>query len=202
MVDVRKAQARAERRRPAERAILIAAYLEETHHSCITIICDADGARISPIASGGSELDGKVDTRARLWSRRAEDAKLVAAAAKAPLRRLKSSENADSPAAPAAKESSLLSRTCDAVLAAAHRLNVVLQSDDEITEEASRVVACIDAEIEAARRSGGLKEVNIDYHNLRCKAKERGEPAMRYDDWMLKYRENLVRKAARALRDI
>ena len=88
----------------------------------------------------------------------------------------------------------MLSRACDAVLAAARRLNVVLQSDDEITEEASRVVASIDAKIEAARQSGELKPVNKKYKNYRREAKERGEPAMRYDEWMLKYRENLVRR--------
>jgi hypothetical protein len=201
MVDARKAQARAEQRRAAERAILVAAYLEEMRHSCITIICDADGAHISPIASSDSDLGGKADRRARLWCRRAEDAKLVAAAAKAPLRRLKSSENAGSPTAPPVEESSLLSRACDAVLAAACRRNVVLQSDDEITEEASRVVASIDAEIETARRNGELKPINEAYKKYRREAKERGEPAMRYDDWMLKFREDLVRKAAREVRD-
>jgi hypothetical protein len=201
MIDVRKAQARAERRRAAERAILIAAYLEEMHHSCITIICDADGARISPIASGGSELDGKVDTRADLWCRRVEDAKRVALEAKASLRRLKSSENAGSPVSSTAENSSFLPRACDAVLTAARRINVVLQSYDEITEEASRIIARIDAEIEMLRQSGGLKPVNEAYKNYRCEANEGGEPPMRYDDWMLKYRENLVRKTARVLRD-
>ena len=74
-------------------------------------------------------------------------------------------------------------------MAAARRCNVVLQTDDEIAEEASRVVASIDAKIETARQNGELKPINEKYKEYRREAKERGEPAMRYDDWMLKFRE-------------
>jgi hypothetical protein len=202
MVDGRKAQARAARRQSAERAVFIAAYREGLGLSCITIICDADGARISAIVSGSTEPDGKVDTCARLWCRRAADAKRVASAATGRLRRLKSGANPRSLTAPTNEDPNLLLLACDAVLAAARKLNIVLQSDDEMTEEALRVIALVDAEIDALKRSGGLKSVNDEYHDFRLKAKERGEPAMRYDDWMLKYRENLVRRTACALRDI
>lgn len=199
MVDARKAQARAARRQSAERARLIAAYREGLGLSCITIICDAGGARISVIASGDREPDAKGDTQACLWCRRAEeDARRVAAAAKAQLRRHQLSEHARSSAELAAKDSGLLSQACDAVLAAAWRLNVVLQSDDEISKEALIVIAHVDAEIEKLRQSGGLKPVNKAYQEHRLA----GEGTMRWDDWKLKYRADLVRKAARALRDI
>lgn len=199
MVDVRKAQARAARRQSAERAVLVAAYREGLVLSCITIICDEAGARISAIASGNGEFNAGRDKQARLWCRRAADANRVASAAKARLRRLQSGENMRSPATPAVEDSGLLSRACQTVLAAARRLNVALQSDDEIVEEVLLVVARIDAEIETLRKSGGMKSVNKSYQEYR---RAEGKSAMRYDDWMLKYRENLVRQAASALRDI
>ena len=201
MVDVRKAQARAARRRAAERAVLIAAYREEMRRCCITIICDADGARVRIVASGNDELDAEVGTQARLWCRRPAEAERVATAARAPLRRLKFGEDARSPAALAAGDSSLLSRACGLVSAAAQRCNVVLRADAEFTQEVSRAVASIDAEVEKARQNGELKALNEAYKKYRREAKARGEPAMRYDEWMLKFREDLVRKAAREVRD-
>jgi hypothetical protein len=202
MVDIKKAQARAARRQSAERAVLIAAYREGLGLSCITIICDAEGARISATASDSSELDAERDTQTRLWCRRGEDGKRVAAAATARLRRLKSGENARSPTVPIDKDSSLLLQARDAVLAAAQRLNVALQSDDEIAKEALLVIAHVDAGIQKLRQSGGLKPVNKAYQEYRLERKACGAPAKCYDDWMLEYRANLVRQAAQTLRDI
>jgi hypothetical protein len=200
MADPQKAKTRAAyaaRRQAAERPVLIAAYREGRALSCITIVRDASGLRISTIASGT-----EVGTQTRLWCRRAEDAKRVASAATGWLRRHKSNEKAQSSASPIAAEPDLLWQVRDAALAAACRHDIVLQTDDDVAEEALRVVALIDANIDTLRLSGGFRPVTGGYSIHRSEAEERGERPMRYVDWMLKYRANLVRETAYALRDI
>jgi hypothetical protein len=205
MVDPKKTKARAAhaaRRQAVERPVLIAAYREGLAPSCIRIVRDAGGARVSAIAPGNGELDGEVDTQLRLWCRRVADADYVAKAAMARLRRLKSHEKGCSPNAPAAGDSDSLSQARDAVLAAAHKLGIALQFDEEIADEAMGLVALADAEIEVLRRSGKFRSVTRDYAEYRRQAKARGERPMRYVDWMLKYRADFVREAARELRGI
>jgi hypothetical protein len=181
---------------------LIAAYREGLGLSCITIIRDAQGLRVSAIAPGDSELDPKSDVRARWWCRRAADAKRIATAATARLRRRRPGEGAHSAAELACEHSDLLSQTCGALLAAARRHNVVLQSDDEMAKEALRFAAHVEAKVKGLQKSGGLRSVNRAYRDYRLEANARGERAMPYNDWMQKYLEDLVREAARALRDI
>jgi hypothetical protein len=102
----------------------------------------------------------------------------------------------------AAEDSHALSLARDAVLAAARRLKVLLQSDGEIAGEAELVAARIDAETERLQQSGELKSVNQVYRNYRLEATARGERVVCYAEWMRKYKENLVRQAASALRDM
>jgi hypothetical protein len=66
--------------------------------------------------------------------------------------------------------------------------------------KAMTVVARVEAEIERLQRSGELKSVNKSYRAYRIEASARGEKTLRYDEWMGKYRENLVRQLAAALR--
>ena len=62
------------------------------------------------------------------------------------------------------------------------------------------VVARVDEEIERLQRSGDLKSVNKSYRAYRLETSARGEKTLRYAEWMDKYRENLVRQLAAALR--
>lgn len=195
MAGVQKVQARRARSQLDERSALAAAYREGLGVVCITIICDARGTRI---VAGDNALGAGQEIGARWWCRRAADAKRVASAATGQLRRR--GDGARPSAALETKD--LLTLACDAILAAARRVSVVLQSDDEIAEEASLVAARVDAEMQKLRQSGGLKSVNKAYQEYRLEANRCGKPAIRYDDWMRKYRENLVRQAACALRDI
>jgi hypothetical protein len=119
------------------------------------------------------------------------------------MRRLES-RNADPSSSPerAAEGLHALSLARDAVLAAARRLNVLLQSDDEIAAEAALVAARVAEEMQRLQQSGELKSVNQAYRNYRLGATARGERVVRYVEWMRKYKENLVRQAASALRDM
>ena len=85
---------------------------------------------------------------------------------------------------------------------ASRRLNVLLQSDDEVADEAALVAARVRAEMQKLQQSGGLKSVNQAYRDYRIEATARGERIVRYAEWMRKYEENLVRQAACALRHI
>jgi hypothetical protein len=198
MNGAQKAGAGVARLPSAERAGFILAYREGLALACITIICDAAGTRISATAPIDHEGDS---IRARWWCRRAADAGRVAVAAMRQTRR-RVSRDAGMLSAhkPPAEDSR--SVACDAVLAAASRLNVVLQSDDEIAAEALLVAARVDAEIEKLQQSGGLKSLNKSYRSYRLEANARGERIVRYREWMRRYRDNLVRQAARALRNI
>ncbi len=89
---------------------------------------------------------------------------------------------------------------CASIVSAAHELNVVLYTDEEISADAQRIITRVDEEIEALRRSGGLRSVNSSYRTYRMAATARGESVVRYVEWFGKYRETLVRRLAEALR--
>jgi hypothetical protein len=132
-------------------------------------------------------------------------ARRLAAAATAKLRR-RGTRNAATaslvPAESGAEGEILIAVTlaCKSVFAAARRLGVTLETEDAIVEEAMGAVARIDAEIEKLRNSGGLKSINKSYQRYRIETSARGEPALRYAEWMCQYREKLVRTLASTLR--
>jgi hypothetical protein len=66
--------------------------------------------------------------------------------------------------------------------------------------EAMAAIARVNEEIERLQRSGELKSLNKSYRAYRIETSERGEKTLRYDEWMGKYRENLVRQLATVLR--
>ncbi len=73
-------------------------------------------------------------------------------------------------------------------------------SHDRICSDALTVVARVEGEIERMQRSGALKSVNGSYRNYRLQASARGERVLRYADWMIRYKANLVREIAANLR--
>jgi hypothetical protein len=134
---------------------------------------------------------------AQWWCRRAADAQRVAAAATARLRCLESPDGSADPSAAAGHSQSDISAVIEK---AAKRLHVILFSDEEISANAERIIARVDEEIETLRRAGHLKSVNRSYQTYRMEAAARGEKAAPYADWFNKYRANLVRQLAGALR--
>jgi hypothetical protein len=187
---------------PPARASVVAAYREGLGLAGIAIVCEAAGARVAAIGPADANPDIETKIQMRWWCRRAADAERVASAAALRMRRLELRGDGASFSPRLVEDSSVFSSACDAVLAAARRLNVLLQSDDEIADEAALVAARVRAEMQKLQQSGGLKSVNQAYRDYRIEATARGERIVRYAEWMRKYEENLVRQAACALRHI
>jgi hypothetical protein len=97
-------------------------------------------------------------------------------------------------------EARALAFACDSIARAAKRLNVALQTEQELLDEAAAVIARIDGEIERMQQRGELKSVNTSYRAYHIDASARGEPVTRYADWMRDYKAGLVRKLAATLR--
>jgi hypothetical protein len=192
--------AAAARREAKSRGALIAAYREGLGLAAIVAVHESAGIRIVAIG----ELDANATPRpqgaiaARWWCRHAKDAERVAAAATARFQRRKSQDESahPSPGAPVPAEDGLSA----AVEAAAKRLRIALYSDDEICADADGIIARVEEEIENLKSAGQLKSVNQSYRAYRLETSAGGEKAAPYADWLNKYKANLVRELAAALR--
>jgi hypothetical protein len=176
-----------------ERAGFAAAYREGLGLAAIAVLCDGEGTRIVALSPGEDvALSAGESAEARWWCRRADDAARVAASAGRMLRRESNGAGGSADA----------SRAEAAVLAAAKKLNVALHSEQDIGDAAMTIAARVDAELQQQHESGGLKSINKAYRSYRLDSSARGERVLRYDEWMRKYREKLVRQIASALRQI
>jgi hypothetical protein len=180
------------RKKPDERAGFAAAYREGLSLAAVAVLGDGEGTRIIALSPGddGASSPGE-SMQACWWCRRADDAARVAASAGRMLRR--ESSNA---------VTSAVARAEAAVLAAAKKLNIALHSEQDIADAAMAIAARVDAELQQQHESGGLKSINKAYRSYRLDSSARGERVLRYDEWMRKYREKLVRQIASALRQI
>jgi hypothetical protein len=161
---------------------MAAAYREGLGLAAVIAVQEERGMRIVAHPPGGAEAATDRQEDIRLWCRREAEAVCIAAAATKVLRR-KPDGNAE-----------------DAVLSAAEKLGIAVQTDEEVAGEAAIVAARIALEMQKQQQSGGLKSVNQAYRNYRLEATARGERALRYDAWMRRYREEIVRQVAAALR--
>lgn len=185
---------------------LVAAYREGLGLAPVTVIEGPSGIRIAVAELGDGDAPKAAETvRARWWCRRPAQAERVAASANARLRRGKSRHGeigAPLPDAPHGDDGGstqmLLAR--ESIIKAAAQYDVVLQSDDELFEEAAGVIARIDGEMERLQRLGELKSINKSYQKYRIEATQRGESVRPYQHWMGRYKENLVRELASTLR--
>jgi hypothetical protein len=172
----------------AARSRLVAAFREGFGLAAIAVIDGPDGVRIAAAAPGAEITCAPAETvHCRWWCPRVFEAASIAAAATA---RLHNRETCDGAALSA----------CQAVVRAARRRNIELHSDEAILEQATAVIARIDDELEHLRQSGDLRPVNKSYQSYRRDAAAKGERVMPYAQWMLAYREELVRKLAATLR--
>jgi hypothetical protein len=167
---------------------LVAAFREGFGLAAIAVIDGPDGVRIAAAAPGAEIACAPAETvHCRWWCPRAFEAASIATAAAA---RLRSSETCNG---------AVLS-ACQAVVRVAKQRNVDLYSDEDILEQATAVIARIDDELEQLRKSGDLRPVNKSYQSYRCEAAAKGERIVPYAQWMLGYKEELVRKLAATLR--
>ncbi len=181
------------RKKPDERRGFAAAYREGLALAAIAVQGDGEGARIIAPQQPGEDaaLAAAENLQACWWCRRADDAARIAASAARMLRR----ESNDDGSAAAARAQAV-------VLAAAKRLGIALYSERDIADEAMKIAARVDAELQQQHACGGLKSVNKAYRDYRLQTSGRGERVLRYDEWMRQYREKLVRQIASALRQI
>ena len=173
---------------PAARSRLVAAFREGFGLAAIAVIDGPDGIRVVAAAPGAEITCAPAETvHCRWWCPRAFEAASIAAAAAA---RVHNRETCDGAALSA----------CQAIVRAAKQRNVDLHSDEEILEQATAVIARIDDELVRLRQSGGLRPVNKSYQSYRRETAEKGERVVPYAQWMLGYKEELVRKVAATLR--
>jgi hypothetical protein len=172
----------------ASRARLVAAFREGFGLAAIAVIDGPDGVRVAAAAPGAEITCAPAETvHCRWWCPRTFE---IASVATAATTRLHNRETCDDAALSA----------CQAVVRAARQRNVDLHSDEEILEQATAVIARIDDELERMRQSGDLRPVNKSYQSYRRDAAAKGERVAPYAQWMLGYKEELVRKLAAALR--
>lgn len=165
-----------------ERRCMAAAYREGLGLAAVIAVLEAGRMQIiaHPPGSAGATADGP--GHVRLWCRREAEAVCIASAAAKNLRRKPDSDAGE------------------AILRAAEKLGIAMQTDEEIATEAVTVASRIAQETQKQQQSGELKSVNQAYRSYRLDANARGERALRYDAWMQRYREDLVRQVAAALR--
>jgi hypothetical protein len=167
---------------------LVAAFRDSFGLAAIAVIDGPGGVRIAAAAPGDEIGCAPAETvHCRWWCPRAFEAASIAKAAAARLRNRETVAGATLSA-------------CQAVVRAAKQRNVELHSDAAILEQATAVIARIDDEIERLRQSGELRPVNKSYQSYRRDAAAKGERVVPYAQWMLGYREELVRKLAATLR--
>jgi len=149
----------------------------------MTVVRDAAGVRIATVEPCGDVGHSRAsDIAETWWCRRGADAQRLAVAATTRLRRCES---------------------CDAAAAVEHaakRLAVAVFSDQDIARAAEAVIARVEDEIETLRQAGELKTVNRAYRRYRIEAAACGDAALPYARWFDKYKQNLVRQLAAALR--
>jgi hypothetical protein len=192
------ASASAARREAKSRGALIAAYRDGLGLAGVAVTRGPAGVQIAAIGDGGDYAAADAGDTVRWWCRRTDDAKRVASTATAHLRRLESRDDATKPSA--ANISSSPGEISAAIEHAAKRLHVALYSDADICADAERIIARVNDEIETMQRAGQLKSVNQSYRAYRMETAARGEKAAPYADWFNKYKANLVRELAAALR--
>jgi hypothetical protein len=185
-------------------AAVIAAYREGLGLAAIAVIASHAGIRVAaPMGGEPAALAPGDEVVSNWWCRRAEDAARVVALVTARLRIRESKDrftttSFDSPAG----NSAALLLAGEAIAAAAKQCNVTICSDEEISAAAMAALARVEEEIKNLQQVGGMKAVNRSYRIYRTDASTRGEKVLPYGQWMRKYKQNLVRELAAALRYI
>lgn len=197
MSTCRPSSSPAPRRESKSRTALIAAYREGLALAAVAVIHGAAGVRIVAASAVEPVLAPGETIEQRWWCRRTADAERVAAAATLRWRCRESHDGAPAQRAGSASGGSPVGKI---ITAAAKRLCVALYGEAEICSQAMNIIARVDAQFESLQQAGELKSINQAYRAYRTDCSRRGEKVIRYADWVDKYKENLVRQLAAALR--
>ena len=188
-------------RRAGEQAALIAAFRQGLGLCGVAVIRGAAGIRFDTAGPTGIGSLATGETgEVHFWCRHAADGDSIAAAANAKLRRQSSVIEPCARRDASNLTRSVTTRPDQALIATAARLHVALYADEQITRAAIAAIARLEEELETMRRSGALKSVNRSYRAYRRDSSARGEKIVPYAAWFRKYKENLVRQLAAALR--
>lgn len=163
---------------------MTAAYRQGLGLVAVVAVPEAGSMRIIALAADGEDSQPLEPSHVRLWCRRQTEAACIAAAAAKIVCR---KQNGDA---------------AEAIRAAAKKLGVAVRTDAEVAGEAMIVAERIALETRKQQQSGALKSLNQAYRSYRLEADARGERALRYDTWMQRYREDLVRQVAATLRQL
>lgn len=168
---------------------LIGAYREGLAVAAVLIIAGAAAVRIIVADHRGEAVPGPGEAiQRRWWCRRSGEAECLAAAAMRSLRR--APNRAGDPARLAGAS----------IVRAAARLAISLRTDEDLRDEALQAIARLDDEFEKQKQSGALKSLNSSYRRYRLEASARSERAVRYAEWIKRYKLNLIREIAANLR--
>lgn len=172
------------------RPALIAAYREGLSLAAVLLVQGGDKLRIIAAGhTGDAALEAGETAAARWWCQNALHAESIAEAVSRALRRI------NDPAANVAHARELVHRAAD-------RHAIALLADEDITAEAMHAIARLDGEIERQMQAGGLKELNRAYRDYRLQTSARGEPVLRYAQWMERYKVKMIREIGANLRRI
>lgn len=173
----------------AARQALIEAYREGLALTAIMVIGGGAALRIMVADRGAAAALGPGETvLQRFWCARASHAGYIVDAAKA--RRHGSDE----------QPPDAVARACSSVVAAAKRLGVALQSDEQLAAEALAAIVRLDREMQVQMRAGALKSVNRAYRQYRLDASARGDRISPYVQWLERYKVKMMREIGANLR--
>jgi hypothetical protein len=196
-----------------EQAGLIAAFRRGLGLAGLAVIRTPQRIRFAAVGPDGvCAVAPDEMSEARFWCRRAADAERIVASASSKLLRQARDDTRRCTAHPPLAPSQPSGRASDpptsfppeadqALMSAAVRFQVALYSNEEVVAEAMAAIARVEEELESLQRTGALKSVNRSYRTYRQDSSARGEKVVSYAGWFAKYKENLVRQLAAALRD-
>lgn len=183
-----------------EQAALIAAFRQGLGLCGLAVIRGAAGIRFDVLGPTGISLPTGERGEVRFWCRHAAGAERIAAAANSKLRRQSLDVEPPVPCGALSPTAPVQPQPEQMLIMTAARLHVALYSNEAVISEALGAIARMEEELERLQRSGELKSVNRSYRIYRQDASARGEKIVPYALWFRKYKENLVRQLAAALR--
>jgi hypothetical protein len=88
-----------------------------------------------------------------------------------------------------------------AVLTTARRLGIMVTAHDVVVARAGEAIDRIEAEFQKLRQAGGMKPINRQFKELREQRERQGLKAMRYDDFVFRFKLRMIYRVAASARE-